>query len=314
MLLFQLSCRCKEKKQADQQPESREGGLMKNRLEGIIDLHIHAAPDVRERKLDDLELMEIAVARNVRGMVIKSHNVPTMDRATLINRVRKEKYPNSSFQMFGGIALNRSVGGINPWAVESALKLGAKLIWLPTNTSENHYAKQGPGKAPAVPVIRDGKVVDELQEVFRLIKEYDAVLETGHISPEECFIVAAAARDAGVKKIVVTHPEFWVVGMSIEDQERIVKDYDVLLEHVYAQPIGGGKYRKNLEVNAEAMKRIGCEHFIVGTDSGQTVNPYWYESIGEYIDYLYDTAHFSEEEIDIMSKHNPGRMLGIETE
>lgn len=287
---------------------------MENRLEGIIDLHIHAGPDVRERKMNDIELMEAAVARNVRGMVIKSHNVPTPDRATLINKIRSEKYPDSNFQMFGGIALNRSVGGINPWAVESALKLGAKLVWLPTNTSENHYQKQGPGKAPAVPVVRNGKVVDELIDVFHLIRDYDAVLETGHISPEECFIVAEAARNAGVRKIVVTHPEFWVVGMSIEDQERIVREFDVLLEHVYAQPIGQGKYKKNLEVNAETMRRIGCEHFIVGTDSGQPVNPYWYESIGEYIDYLYDTAHFTKDEIDCMTKHNPARMLGIEQE
>ena len=114
-----------------------------------------------------------------------------------------------------------------------------------------------------------------------------------------------------MKKIVITHPEFHIVGMTIEEREQIVRDYDVLLEMEYAQPIGGGVYKKNLPENVETMKRIGCEHFIVASDSGQMQNPFWYESIPEYIDYLYD-AGFTNEEIDTMTKHNPARMLGIE--
>lgn len=280
-----------------------------SRLKGIVDLHIHSAPDVRERKLNDLELMEAAVARGVRAIVIKSHHVPTVDRATLVNLVKQEKYGDSSeFQMFGGIALNRFVGGINPWAVETALKLGGKMVWLPTNTAENHCRKEG--KENYVSCVKDGKVVEELKPVFQLVKDYDAVLETGHISAKECFLIAEAARDAGVKKLVITHPEFHIVGMTLEEQKRIVADYDVLLERVYAQPIGGGRYKKNLADNVEAMREIGCRHFIVATDGGQMQNPAWYNTIQEYVDYLYD-AGFSQEEIDWMTKENPGRMLGI---
>lgn len=283
--------------------------MEQGRLKGVIDMHIHSAPDVRERKMNDLELMEAAVAREIRAIVIKSHHVPTVDRAALVNMVKQEKYGGSTdFQMFGGIALNRFVGGINPWAVETALKLGGKIVWLPTNTAENHCKKEG--KAHFVSCVMDGRVVDELKTVFELIRDFDAVLETGHISAEECFIVAEAARAAGVKKIVITHPEFHIVGMSLEDQARIVRDYDVLLERVYAQPIGGGRYKKNLADNAEAMREIGCGHFIVATDGGQMQNPEWYKTIAEYVDYLYD-AGFSQEEIDVMTKYNPGKMLGI---
>lgn len=279
------------------------------RLKGIIDLHIHSGPDVRERKLNDLQLMEAAVARGVRAIVIKSHHVPTVDRATLVNMIKQEKYGSASdFQMFGGIALNRFVGGINPWAVETALKLGGKLVWMPTNTAENHCKKEG--KDNYVVCVKDGKVVEELKTVFSLIRDFDAVLETGHLSPEECFIVTEAARNMGVKKIVITHPEFHIVGMSLKDQERIVKDYNVLLERVYAQPVGKGIYKKNLPDNAEAMRQIGCEHFIVATDGGQMQNPEWYNTIAEYIDYLYDSG-FSKGEIDLMTKENPGKMLGI---
>ena len=174
------------------------------RTKGIIDLHIHSAPDVRQRKMNDLELMEAGVKLGARAMVIKSHLVPTMDRATLVNQIRKEKYPDSDLEMFGAIALNRTVGGINPHAAEAALKLGAKIVWLPTNTSSNHFGKSG--KTGGVEVLKDGQVIPELKDIFELVKEHDAVLATGHISSYECFKVSEAARDAGVKKIVITHP------------------------------------------------------------------------------------------------------------
>lgn len=279
------------------------------RLTGIIDMHIHSAPDIRQRKLDDLQLMEAAVERGVRAIVIKSHMVPTADRATLVNKIRQEKYPDSDFQMFGSLVMNLQVGGINPWAVEASIKLGAKEIFLPTMTAENHCRKEN--KEHFVSVVKDGKIVEPLKDVFELVKDYDVALGTGHISPSEIFTVVEAARNAGVKKIIVTHPEFHIVGMSLEEEKRIVKDYDVLLEKVYAQPIGGGVYKKNLPDNVAHMKEIGCEHFIVSTDGGQMQNPEWYNTIAEYIDYLYDSG-FSQEEIDVMTKKNPGRMLGIE--
>ncbi|RHV87633.1 hypothetical protein DXA97_09040 [Clostridium sp. OF09-36] len=279
------------------------------RLTGIIDMHIHSAPDIRQRKLDDLQLMEAAVERGVRAIVIKSHMVPTADRATLVNKIRQEKYPDSDFQMFGSLVMNLPVGGINPWAVEASIKLGAKEIFLPTMTAENHCRKEN--KEHFVSVVKDGKIVEPLKDVFELVKDYDVALGTGHISPSEIFTVVEAARNAGVKKIIVTHPEFHIVGMSLEEEKRIVKDYDVLLEKVYAQPIGGGVYKKNLPDNVAHMKEIGCEHFIVSTDGGQMQNPEWYNTIAEYIDYLYDSG-FSQEEIDVMTKKNPGRMLGIE--
>lgn len=278
-------------------------------MQGIIDMHIHAAPDVRERKLDDLQLMEAAVERGVRAIVIKSHMVPTADRATLVNKIVRERYGTTTdFHMYGALALNKSVGGLNPWALEASLKLGAKVIWLPTNTAANHLRKMG--KQGGISVVENGKAVEALTPLFELVRDYDAVLATGHISGDECFPVVEAARDAGVRNIVITHPEFWVVGMTRDQMLRIVKDYDVLLECEYAQPIGGGKYKKNLPDNAEAMREIGPDHFIVSTDSGQLQNPYWYESYPEYLEYLLSHG-LTKEEVDVMTKENPARLLGI---
>lgn len=282
---------------------------MENVMQGIIDMHIHAAPDVRARKLDDLELMEASVQRGVRAIVLKSHNVPTADRAYLVNRVAAEKYPDVKFTAFGGLCLNRPVGGLNPDAVETSLKLGAKVIWLPTNTAENHYRKNGKDPSKGVVVTRDGKAVDELQDIFSLVKQYNAVLATGHIGAEECFPVVEAARAAGVEKIVITHPEFWVVGMTPEQQADIVRKYDVLLESVYAQPVNGS-YKINIPDNIAAMKAIGPEHFVISTDSGQTVNPYWYESYTTYFKAVSEV--FTSEQVRKMTHDNPAWLLDID--
>lgn len=282
---------------------------MENVMQGIIDMHIHAAPDVRARKLDDLELMEASVQRGVRAIVLKSHNVPTADRAYLVNRVAAEKYPDVKFTAFGGLCLNHPAGGLNPDAVETSLKLGAKVIWLPTNTAENHYRKNGKDPSTGVVVTRDGKAVDELQDIFALVKQYNAVLATGHIGAEECFPVVEAARAAGVEKIVITHPEFWVVGMTPEQQADIVRKYDVLLESVYAQPVNGS-YKINIPDNIAAMKAIGPEHFVISTDSGQTVNPYWYESYTTYFKAVSEV--FTSEQVRKMTHDNPAWLLDID--
>ena len=158
--------------------------------------------------------------------------------------------------------------------------------------------------------IKDGKIVPELKDIFQLVKDYDAVLGTGHVSPAECFTVVEAARDAGVKKLVVTHPEWSLVGMSLEDQVRIVKDYQVVLEHCYAQPLGGGKYKSNLPDNVEAIRACGYRNVLVSTDGGQVENPHWELALAEYIQYLAD-AGIPEEQIGYMTRELPASLLGI---
>ncbi len=276
-------------------------------IQGIIDLHYHSGPDVKPRKLSDLELMEQGVRMDARAVVIKTHFAPTADRAALVNRIRREKYPDSVFELFGGIALNRSVGGLNPYAVETALKLGAKVVWLPTLDAENQLCKDG--RSGGIQLVRDGKAVPELEPIFALIRDHDVCLQTGHIGGEECFPVVEAAKKAGVKKIVITHPEYHVVGMTLEQQARIVGDFDVLLEREYAQPVGS-RFVSNLGSNVDAIREIGAEHMILATDSGQVNTPYWCDAVKESIVY-YESAGISEQALETMMIQNPGKMLGL---
>ena len=224
-------------------------------LKGVIDMHVHSNPDIRHRAYDDFELMEAAIRVGARAIVIKTHQGTTVDRAYLCNRHNEiMHHGDNDFTMFGSVTLNRQMGGLNAAAVESGLKLGAKVIWLRTQSARNNLEKQKGDLSKAVEVIRDGKIVPELQDIFQLIKDFDVVLGTGHLSPEEIFRVVEAARNAGVRKIVVTHPEWWMVGMSLEEQVRLVQDYDIILEHCFAQPMGGGKYKSNLPLNLEAIQ------------------------------------------------------------
>ncbi|WP_349673450.1 DUF6282 family protein [Lacrimispora sp.] len=265
--------------------------MSKVSLGGIIDMHVHSNPDIRHRAYDDFELMEAAIKVGARAIVIKTHQGTTVDRAYLCNQHNKLTHNgDNNFTMYGSVTLNRQIGGINSAAVESGLKLGAKVIWLPTQSARNHKLKLNQSTDDCIDVIRDSKIVPELKDIFELIKDYNAVLATAHISPDECFQVVEAARDAGVRKIVVTHPEWWLVGMDITDQVRIVKDYGVILEHCFAQPLGGGKYKSNLPMNLEAIKECGYKNVMVSTDGGQVENPNWEIAMEQYIQYLVDNG------------------------
>lgn len=284
--------------------------MVKISLQGVIDMHVHTNPDLRFRAYDDFQLCDAAVRAGARAIVIKSHQGYTMNRAFLTNRYNQIVHGDNSFTMFGSITLNRCVGGINPDAVETALKLGAKVVWLPTQSARNHLEKMGKPTDSAVDVVVNGKIVPELKTVFQLIRDYDAVLGTAHISPREAFIVVDAARKAGVEKIVITHPEWWVVGMSLEDQARLVSEYGVILERCYAQNMGGGKYQSNLPANLKAIQTIGYRNIMVDTDGGQTENPHWEIAMAQYMQYLADHG-IPEEQIRYMTHTLPAKLLGI---
>lgn len=279
-------------------------------IKGKIDTHVHSSPDVRARRMSDIELMEAAVSLGVRGIVIKSHVAPTAGRAALINELCKKKYGDTTkFQMFGGITLNHPVGGINPWAVETALQMGGRIVWMPTIHSEHEMTKKG--QQGAVICTENGGVTDPVRSVLSLVKDYGAALATSHLSPHDIFIVVEAAKNMGIEKIIISHPESNLVGLTTGEQIRLAKDYDAMLERCYRQPVGGGAYESNLEGNYELVREIGTDHIIIATDAGQPQNPYWYDSFEESLQYLADRG-VTAEELDILAYANPAKVLGIQ--
>lgn len=269
-------------------------------LQDVIDIHIHTAPDVRQRRLTDLELAAEARRVGARAIVIKSHVVPTMDRAWIAAQA------TPGIEVFGGITLNPQVGGLNPAAVDAAIKMGAKFVWLPTAWSANDRRRAGHNDG--VETVVDGKVVPALTGVLKLIAHHDLVLGTGHLTPAESLIVVAEARKQGVRKIVVNHPEWTTVDMSIAQQKELA-GFDVYFERCYARSVGG-KYETNFRRNLEAMEALGFDSTIVATDGGQVENPLWSEALAEYIDYLL-AAGVPQSAVDKMTKTNPAMLLDL---
>lgn len=247
---------------------------MNNILSGAIDTHVHTAPDLIERNQSDIDLAHDALDAGLRGVIVKNHAFPTVDRVTLANDIVGKEI------LYGGLTLNGSVGGINPTAVETALKLGAKIIWLPTLWSA-HHARQArsegisefvgqplPTLDEELTVISDGELTDDVLDVLELITEYDATLGTGHISPIEIEAIVTACADIGAQ-VLVNHPFFRVTDLSIEKQAELA-EMGALMEYcAYCLQNTPGHSVNRI---AKAIDRIGPKSCILATDFGQREN------------------------------------------
>lgn len=288
--------------------------LKSNPLKGVIDFHVHSGPDSFTRSITDIEIARIARANRMGALVMKNHFTMTADRAWLAERLTGQR-------CYGGIVLNRSVGGLNAAAIERMTTFTgdrARVVWLPTFDAENHvrFFKED---RPSVPVVENGKVRAELNDVFRAVAAHDLVLETGHSSADECLLVIRAARAAGVKKMVVTHAMADPIGMDLA-QLKEAASLGAKLECVWMTNLTGKNshlasmrhWRRITSAEyAEAIRAVGPEHFILSSDLGQYLNPIPTDGIKAFILDLQE-AGFAQNEIDLMCKKTPAALLGIE--
>jgi hypothetical protein len=273
-------------------------------LTGAIDIHIHTAPDLRPRKLDALEAGRQAHARGMRAIVLKSHWTLTVDRAALVEQIVP------GLRVFGGLALNEAVGGFNPAAVESALRVGAVQIWMPTISAAGH---QHPPSAPGLTLADDDGLRPAVHDILRLIAEHDAILGTGHLSSAEIMQLVPAARAAGVRQIVITHPEHPPVQMPVELQEELRDRYAVLFERCLISTVPGEGYSPMPFAKlAATIRRVGPASTILSTDFGQVENAYPVDGLASYLAQL-QAAGFSDAELTHMSRTNPAALLGLES-
>ena len=280
-------------------------------LDDAIDLHVHTAPDVIPRYATDLDTGREAIDAGMRGVVVKSHIVPTAGRVELTNLELDRPI------LYGGVTLNGGVGGINPAAVEIALDLGADVVWLPTAWSRNHagIARQAgtthfmgqrvPDADEDISLLEDGELPPALLEVVDLVAAEDAVLGTGHVSPEESIAVAEACADAGAR-CLVNHAFFRVVDASLEEQERLV-DLGATVEYcAYSLQSTDGH---TVDRIAEAVDRLGPEHCALATDFGQEGNAPA-EGLARFAEAVV-RAGVDEDDIRLMVTETPAHVLGL---
>ncbi|MGH2365155.1 MAG: DUF6282 family protein [Chloroflexota bacterium] len=289
-------------------------------LEGAFDTHVHAGPDVLARRFDDLELATRFHDRHLGGFVLKSHYVCTADRATLLRQL----FPD--VQAFGGLVLNNSVGGFNPIAVDIAGRLGTKVVWLPTVDSANELSNIAGQKdesklpywmgiaremralgiaGPWLSPLQDGAVVPALRQCLELIGKYDMVLATGHIAPAEMLPVVKLAREVGVRRIIITHPEFPSTLLTI-DQQHELAHYDVYFERCFTTPNSG---KIPWEHVYENIRQVGSSSTILATDLGQSTAPYADEGLAMFAGRLLE-AGFGETAVHEMVHTHAADVLG----
>jgi len=269
-------------------------------LEGVVDLHVHSAPDVDRRRFNDLELAREAQRAGVGAILIKSHQNSTVERAWLVAQCVP------GIRVYGGLVLNDTVGGLNVAAVRLAIHLGARQIWMPTRSARNHRGHEGlPG---GIHVLDDeGRLLPVVEEILTVLGQSDCILGTGHLSPRESFVLIDAAEKAGVRKILVTHPEWGPTYYSEEAQKELAGRPSVYFERCFASTahVCG---RVPFETIERAIAATGVARTVLSTDLGQPENPEPVEGLRLYAERLRSTG-FSIDDIRTMMRVNPESLL-----
>ncbi len=313
-------------------------------VRGAYDLHVHVEPDVMHRRVTDLQLGRRCQDVGLAGFALKSHYVPTAERAAVLNEALNKELDQGGTEqggtgqrgtgqgevrVLGALTLNASVGGLNPIAVEIAAREGARILWMPTLDAANHRAKHAalpPGatppmwlalqrdldaqgvRVPAVDVLDDaGRPLPATREVLRLAARHQLVVATGHLSAYESRVVAEAAFEAGVRHVIATHPEFPQQDMSLDDQLALAGQ-GAFLERCFTTPFTG-KY--DWARMAGNIRATGAEHTIITTDLGQPHNPPVEDGLPLMADAL-RAAGFTDEEITTMIVSNSRLLAGAD--
>jgi hypothetical protein len=284
-------------------------------IRGAYDLQVHVAPDVIARRIDDLELAQEFLAHRLRGFVLKSHYIPTAERAQVVAKAVP------GIAAFGALTLNHAVGGLNPVAVEIAGRSGCKIVWMPTVDAENETAglpgagqKKLPfwaeiqrelratGISPPPLTVLDahGRVSESAHTCLELIAKHDMILATGHLGRHEIFPLVKTAKEMKVRKVLITHAEFPSQNLSAEEQVELAR-WGALIEHCFTTMYTG---KAPWDVVFDSIRKVGASRCIVSTDLGQPINPGVAEGFAMFAEVLLENR-FSTEEVRQMAVTNP---------
>jgi hypothetical protein len=275
-------------------------------LIGAIDLHAHYGPDAYPRQWDAFEIVKLAQARGLRGIVLKNHFTETAGLAYLVR-----KYGAQGIEVFGAVTLDTPIGGVNPQAVRYMVDVTGgwgRIVWMPTHDSE-HEVAYNKEQRPSVRVSRDGVLLPEVLEVLDLIAEHGLTLATGHVTPEETLTILEEARKRGVTRSIVTHPlldpQFTFMSVS---QLRAAVELGAVIEITAGSLYREGPGRERV---LEAIRAIGPQGFFIGSDSGLVGTPNHTDALVLAARVLRQNG-FDEHALDTMFKNNPARLLGLE--
>jgi hypothetical protein len=280
-------------------------------ISGSIDMHMHPGPDAFKCRVDALEAANQAKQAGMKAIVLKNHSYPTAPVAMMVNQLVPD------FTVFGSVCLDYDMGGLNVHAVEYSARAGARVVWMPTFSSANSISKMRdlglPLEGDGYSILDDkGQLVPEIHQILAIVKQYNMVLASGHMSPTETFALEKEARRLGINKFVVTHPldhEFFSKAFSKQDLVLLAKN-GAFIEFTLIALLSW-EFRHDPAEMVDIIKTVGAEHCIMSTDLGQIWNPRPVEGFRMFIVTLVKYG-VTEDEINLMTKINPGRLLGLD--
>ena len=297
---------------------NEKGILADISLKDAVDMHVHAGPTTAAERLDFLEAAKNAYAEGMKAIVIKPMCFPTMQAAYAAEKAVP------GMRVFGGIMLDYTSGGLDPFAVEKAIKAGAKYVWMPVYDSahtnrpgrkaiykiyENRtYSK----KNPQITILTDsGELRPEVEEIMDVIANAKRViLSTSHCSPKESLVLIKKAKERGIENVVVTHPTGQIIGATIEQQKEMAEMGAYLIQtcaQLFPTHMGHGEDPNKI---AEVIKIVGAEHNCLATDLGLATAPPPTLGLKLFI-VLMRLCGIGQGEINLMIRENPAKILGI---
>jgi len=291
-------------------------------IAGAMDLQVHVAPDVIARRTDDVDLAKDFLARGLRGFVLKSHYIPTAERAKVVTRAVP------GIEAYGAIALNHSIGGLNPVAVEIAGRSGNKIVWFPTVDAANEtagrpgtgvdgyeklpfwakiqreIAEAGITRPPMTVLDSNGGISEDACQCLELIAKHDMIMATGHLGRHEIFPLVKKARELGVNRVIITHAEFPSQNLTGDEQSELAQ-MGAIIEHCFTT------YHTNKapwEAVFANIRQVGIERTMLSTDLGQATNPPVAEGFAMFAQRLLNAA-FTSAEIRTMSVDIPASLV-----
>lgn len=296
-------------------------GVVDRLMTGAIDLHCHSGPSVMPRYIDHLEAMQEASAAGIRALLIKDHYYS----ATPVTELLNKHFQELKVTLLSGVPLNNQTGGLNAYAVEHGIKLGARLVWMPTFTSANHINQHKKDQhfkekfpqtkkkmlepTPLSVLDAKGRLLPEVGPILDLIAEHDVVLSGGHLHISEIFPLFEEAKRRGVKRLLVNHPTY-VVGATLDDMRTLVT-MGAYLEHSMCMFVPGSMYKFYEPPQLNGMIEAGTvERTILGSDLGQQGNPRIVDGFRSVIETVLDLG-YAEAQVRRMVSSNAADLVRL---